>query len=1304
MKKILGLDLGVASIGWALVNEAETKEEKSSIIKLGVRVNPLDNKTESSCFVQGKSIATNTARREKRCMRRNLQRYKLRRDNLIECLRENNIITEQTVLHEAGKNSTFETYGIRAKAAREEVSLEELGRVLLMINKKRGYRSSRKAKSADEGQLIDGMAVAKQLYEENITPGELLLSLYRKGNKYVPAFYRSDLENELDRIWDFQKTFYADVLTDEVKEKLQGKSSKKTSEMFFAIYKLNGAEIKGKDKKLESYHRRVDALSKQLPIEEVIAVISELNGAVNNASGYLGAISDRSKELYFNNQTVGEYLMSELDKNPNFSLKNKVFYRTDYLNEFEQIWSTQAKYHKELTEALKQEIRDIIIFYQRPLKSQKGQVSYCELESKTFEIEQDGKLCKRTIGPKVCPKSSPLFQEFRMWQTINNLEVEDITTGETYKLELNDKKRLFDKLQFKEEMKKKDVLKFLYGKSVNYDLNYESIEGNHTLFGLYKAFLNIVAMTGHEINYSKASFSEVYEAVYSIFKSLGFNTDYLYYDSSLKGKDYENQPFYRLWHLLYSYEGDKSCMGLEGLTNKISEMFGFGTEYASELAKVNFEPDYGSLSARALHKLLPYMREGYKYSEACEEVGFRHSKDSLTREEIENKVLKDHLEQLPRNSLRNPVVEKILNQMINVVNEIIDTYGRPDEIRLEMARELKKNAKERQELTSAINNANKKNEEYRKFLHEEIGIEHVTHNDIIRYKLYLELESNGFRTLYSNQYISSPNDLFSGNIEIEHIIPKAKLFDDSYSNKTLEFNSINKEKDNKTAYDYVLSKYGEDGADKYKTRVNMLRKAGAISKSKHDKLLMTLKDIPNDFIERDLRETQYIARKAREILEEVVTTVLTTTGTITDKLRNDWQLVDVMQELNMEKYSRIDQVEEWEDKSGKKVRRIKNWTKRNDHRHHAMDALTIAFTNRRIIQHLNTLSSRNGDNPEIIYKQRFISPIPIKKFRAEAIKQLNSLLISIKAKNKVVTKNVNRIKTSEGDKMKIELTPRGKLHDDTFYGLHKQREGKGGKSVTNEMFYTTRKKITENFKINDIKNVVDPVVRKILMDRLSEYGNNSKEAFSNLDAKPIYRNKERKIVIKSVLLRTNYKNLVGLHQKRDIEGNLILDEDGKIQYTDFVNTDGNHHAVIFRDSAGKLQEHVVTFYQASMTAVGNGNVIDKNYNKDLGWKFLFTMKRNEYFVFPNVSTGFDPNKIDLMNPKNYDVISKNLFRVRSISSNDYEFQHHLETTVDKNNKKLKEITLKRITSISNLEGIVKVRINHLGQIVHVGEY
>ena len=249
MKKILGLDLGTTSIGWAVVNEATSNEEKSSIVKLGVRVNPL-TVDEQTNFEKGRPITTNADRTLKRSMRRNLQRYKLRREHLINCLKKHGFINDDSILCENGNRTTFETYRLRAKAATEKISLQELARVLLMINKKRGYKSSRKAKSNDEGELVDGMTVAKTLYEEDLTPGQHSLQLLRSGKKYLPDYYQSDLYAEMQKVWDKQQVFYPEILTPEFKKTLEGKSKTNTSKIFYARFGIHTADNKNKDKRL----------------------------------------------------------------------------------------------------------------------------------------------------------------------------------------------------------------------------------------------------------------------------------------------------------------------------------------------------------------------------------------------------------------------------------------------------------------------------------------------------------------------------------------------------------------------------------------------------------------------------------------------------------------------------------------------------------------------------------------------------------------------------------------------------------------------------------------------------------------------------------------------------------------------------------------------------------------------------------------------------------------------------------------------------------------------------------------------
>lgn len=957
---------------------------------------------------------------------------------------------------------------------------------------------------------------------------------------------------------------------------------------------------------------------------------------------------------------------------------------------------------------------------------------------------------------------------------------------------------LFRNLSFCDKLSATNILKILSLKAKSKSLNYKELDGNRTLSSFLDKCKIILEQRGTDLSdCDKLTPAEQVAWVEKEFSRIGFNSSFLHFDSQLTSPEFENQPCYKLWHLLYSYEGDKSQSGHESLIKKLQQEFSLDHDAAKKLACTSFLTDYANLSAKAIRKILPSLRKGLEYSAACTEAGYRHSKRSLTKEELENKSYKDHLDLIPKNSLRNPVVEKILNQMVNVVNSVIDTYGKPDEIRIEMARELKKSAKEREESLKAISKANAQNEQYVSTLKSVFHIPNPSRNDIIRYRLYEELKDNGYKTLYSNTYIPK-EELFTNHFEIEHIIPQSRLFDDSFTNKTLETHDANISKGNKTAFDYVSATYGEEYVLEYIQKINRLKEQGSISKSKATRLLMKENEIPDDFINRELRDSQYIARKAKEILETAVKDVVSTTGSVTARLREDWQLVDLMKELNLDKYKELGMVEYVEGRDGRTISQIKDWTKRNDHRHHAMDALTIAFTRRQFIQYLNHLNARindtnktdldlrdfdledldfdnieNKDKFGIVHaiqekylyrddkgKLRFVPPIPLDSFRSEARKQLESVLISFKAKNKVMTSNVNHYKNKSG-KTCVQLTPRGSLHNETIYGssleyvpkyekvgtsftaekiacvakkshrdalmkrlkdydmdpgkaftgknalsknpvwineAHSESVPENVKIVTLQPRYTIRKAVGPDLKID---KVIDRKIREILRARLEEYGGDKSKAFSNLDENPIWLNKEKGIAIKRVTI-SGVANPVSLRNKKDEKGNLVLSKDGYPIDSDFVIPGNNHHVAIFRDAKGKLQECPVSFMKAVSRATNGEKVVDKSFNKDDGWEFLFTLKQNEYFVFPNADAGFNPADYDLENPENYPLISLNLYRVQKITSGDYYFRHHLETTVDEN-PNLKGITWKRIGP-SGLNGAVKVRIDNLGRIVKVGEY
>ena len=424
-----------------------------------------------------------------------------------------------------------------------------------------------------------------------------------------------------------------------------------------------------------------------------------------------------------------------------------------------------------------------------------------------------------------------------------------------------------------------------------------------------------------------------------------------------------------------------------------------------------------------------------------------------------------------------------------------------------------------------------------------------------------------------------------------------------------------------------------------------------------------------------------------------------------------------------------------------------------------MDALTVAFTTYDHVQYINNLvASENTESTlygiknkitEVVAgKRRFKAPMT--NFRSEAKKHIEDILISFKTKNKVVTKNINKTKKKGGYNTKVQLTPRGQLHKETVYGKAKIPQSKptkltktftpeDAKLIINktqrklvldhlkdfnnnpnlafdtktlkkqpilykdeplkevrcfEEVYTIRKDISPDLNIDKI---VDAGVKNAIKKHLENFKNDKKKAFSNLEENPIWLNKEKGISIKRVTI-SGVSNAEPLHHKKDHLGTEILDKLGNPQPVDYVSTGNNHHVAIYRDSKGKLQEKVVSFFEA-VTRVNQGlPIIDKTYNQEEGWVFLFTMKQNEMFVFP--SEGFDPNNIDLMNEKYAKEISNNLFRVQQISSKDYTFRHHLETSVTNNYT----FTYKRIRTTKELTKITKVRLNHLGKIVHVGEY
>lgn len=1393
MKRIIGLDLGTASIGWSVVREAETDGENSEIVAAGVRSINFNSKNDHSNYEQGKSVTINSDRSMRRGARINNTRYKMRRDKLRKLLTDEGWIDSTTATAENGPGTTFETRRLRAKAASEPISLSELARVLLLLNKKRGYKSNRKASGADDGKAIDGIAVSVEMNAKGMTPGQYGNQLLGEGCKRLPDFYPSDLRAELARVADVQRRWYP-ALTPGLIDSLKGKNERQTWAAVAAALGAKGMKRttkRGLEQKIEEYRWRAEALESRLGVEELTIVMARINAQASGGSLLLGAISDRSKVLVIEGKTIGQLEMEMLEKDRNTPLKGLAYYRQDYINEFDRIWSVQSLHHPGLTDELRDEIRDRIIFYQRPLKSKKGSIAYCEFESRPIEITErdaDGSIRKRTVtkGLKVVPKSSPLFQEFRILQVLNNLTIDGTPLSDA------EREAAAAELTWAAKMKGTELARLVRTGVKKPVVNFKEVEGNRTNARLLEALTDVCETIGVDRASIEEHKSHAARAgvVRRILGREGVDTRIMDFDSTLgnAGNEMELQPAYSLWHLLYSAEDDDSATGTENLQRQLREKFGFDEAGAAIMAGVTFEDDYGSLSAKAIRKLLPLMKQGMKYSEACAEIYGTHSRQSKTRAELDATVYTDRLELLRRGELRNPVVERIINQMINVVNKLVEVYGRPDEIRIELAREMKKSAAERASLTAAIGEGKRTNDRIAAILAKPpYNISRPSRNDILRYRLYEELEPLGYKTPYSGTYIA-PDQLYSGSFDFEHILPKARVFDDSFSNKTLEIRDVNIDKGADTAIDFVARRYGPEGVAAYRERVALLLASGKISKSKHDNLLKTAADIDNRFLNRELNDTQYIARKAREILLAMVPVVTSTVGAITARLRDDWQITEVMKELDWDKYDRQGLTTTFTDRHGKKKTAIVDWTKRNDNRHHAMDAIAIAFTRPEFIQYLNTLNAR-GDRDSVtraIERKwlcrdknnalRFRPPMPVDIFRGRVKEVLEGVLVSFKPRSKVLSRNTN-ITRGPGNTTRrtVQLTPRGGLHNDTIYGairVYATRQVKvdgkmdeamvakvsrkayrealaarlaahGGdakKAFTGknsparnpiyidaahstavpdkvtisglETRYTARKKVDASLKVD---KVIDEKIKDILRDRLNAHGGKADKAFANLDDDPIYLNREQGITIKRVTV-SGPTEVLALHDKRDHNGRPVTDADGRKIATDFVQTSGNHHVALFETPDGKVEEVLVSMFEATARALAGGNaaVIDRNYRRDEGWRFLMSLKINEFVMFPRCEqqkgadgrmvevTTFDPGAIDLTDPANFAAISPNLFRVQKLSTKNYVFRHHLETTVDEV-KELRDITWKRITAIQKMKEAVKVKVDNIGRIVGVGD-
>ena len=444
--------------------------------------------------------------------------------------------------------------------------------------------------------------------------------------------------------------------------------------------------------------------------------------------------------------------------------------------------------------------------------------------------------------------------------------------------------------------------------------------------------------------------------------------------------------------------------------------------------------------AAGLHRLEDF--QGLPLWLACYVVYGRHSESGEAERWTSPDNIDAYLAHFKQHSLRNPIVESVVLETLRVVRDIWRQVGHIDEVHVEMAREMKLPAPERAKRTQhildnertklrikallaelaqpdmkingdnvegvrpyspyqqallqiyeevALNQAaeseeDKEIESILKKFNETDQQKRPTPKEVERYCLWLEQK---YQSPYTGETIPL-SKLFTPAYEIEHIIPRARYFDDSMSNKVICESEVNKLKDRQLGYEFIQSKQGEEVvlANGRKVRILSVEAyeefvqehyATPALKQKRRKLLMD--DIPEDFIQRQLNDTRYITRLVNALLSNIVREkgeaevtskhVVPCTGSVTDRLKKDWGINDVWNRIILPRFKRLNDMEGTRlytttNTSGHEIPSLpldkqKGFNqKRIDHRHHAMDAIVIACTSRNMVNFLNNASAHPG--------------------------------------------------------------------------------------------------------------------------------------------------------------------------------------------------------------------------------------------------------------------------------------------------------------------------------------------------------
>ncbi|GIZ08444.1 type II CRISPR RNA-guided endonuclease Cas9 [Flavobacterium sp. UMI-01] len=1088
MAKILGLDLGTNSIGWALIDDQINK-----ILGVGSRIFPMgvDNLGEG----EGREMSKNAGRTGARGVRRQFFRRRLRKKVLLKALSENSMCPMNSEDFEDWKNTkqfpseklanwfALNPYELRQKALVEKLTLEEIGRIFYHLIQRRGFLSNSRKGGSDDGAIFKG----------NPKEGKIGIT-----------------------------------------ETQQNIADKTLGSYLFEIY----------PKENQPYQQGLERI------------------------------------------------------------RNRYTTRKMYVNEFELIWEKQAQFHNSFNLELKTlfggrkldgYMVDGILFHQRPLRSQKHLVGYCSFEPTKTK----------------CPLSAIAFEEFRVWQWVNTVEY----NGK--KISQEEKEKIAEFLFANEKPDFKKIRKMIGKESAEFKFNYkddDKIVGTHTISNLS----------------NKKFFGK-------------------------KWFDFSEKEQEDIWHVLYFFDS-KSNLKEYAIKN-----WNFTEDQAIAIAKFNLKDGYSSLSRKAISNILPFLKLGYTYDVAVVMGGIKNvfgsgweklsdEKRNFLIDNIEGIVrsktkggfidvvkdilrndygisdnqlrklyhhsatinVTDLLEKLPLGkeadkeiqSIRNPIVITALFELRKLVNELIDEHGKIDEIKVEMARDLKISKSQRNQIRRDQKRLERENDRVKE---EVLKYTHLSHDNILKFKLWEECK----RTCPYTGLSIPINELFTNKWQIEHIHPWSKSLNDSFSNKTLCLGTENIKKGNKTPFEF----YGSDEQN------------WSAIKERALKLFSDTKEYPNayqkfkrfvqqkfddDFISRQLNDTRFISKEAKNYLSKICKKVTVSPGQATSNLRQKWGLNHI---LNDEKEKT-----------------------REDHRHHAIDALVMACTK---VSYVQELSKWNRYNRNYDLKK---FPLPWETFNSDAEKAVEKILISHKKVSNDITIRTKTVEKNGKKHTNLGVAARGQLHKETVFGK---------RTFNGEEAYHVRKPIESLETAKQIDKVVDETIRKLILKRVNELGGFIKD---KVPANTFFVADENGMKQPQVFLPNKNGAAVPILKVR-VKENIGGAEKLKVNVNQWVNPRNNHHVLIYKDEKGNLKEEVVTFW----TVVERKRTGQAVYQLPVGGKeIITTLHINDMFLL-----GLNDDEINWEKP-DYEVLKEHLYRIQKLSSKFYEFRQSSQASIQNN--------------------------------------